>query len=143
MRILFLDFDGVLHTTRADLDNSYFCWLPVLERLLSSFPHVMLVVHSTWRYEYTDEELRGLLGPLGDRFIGSAPRGPREQAIQMVLQANKGKITNYLVLDDAPEEFPEGTLNTMFIDGRFGIGPAMIHAPIVGWLVTTAPSAKD
>lgn len=143
MRLLFIDFDGVLHSTCAELDNSYFCWLPELEKLLSKFPDVKLVVHSTWRYEYHNEELRELLGPLGDRFIGSAPRGPREQAIQMVLQANKGKVTDYLVLDDAPADFPDGTLNTLFVDGLQGIGPAMNHAPITEWLVSTAPPAEE
>lgn len=143
MRLLFLDFDGVLHSTRADLDNSYFCWLPILERLLFNFPDVMLVVHSTWRYEYTDDELRKFLGSLGDRFIGSAPRGPREQVIEMVLQANKGKATSHLVLDDAPEEFPEGRLNTLFLHELRGIGSALDYAPLVVWLVSTAPAKGE
>jgi hypothetical protein len=143
VRLLFLDFDGVLHSTRANLDNSYFCWLPILERLLSDFPDVMLVVHSTWRYEYTDDELRKFLGSLGDRFIGSAPRGPREQAIEMVLQANKGKVTDHLVLDDAPEEFPEGRLNTLFLHGLRGIGSAMDYAPLAVWLISPAVGKGD
>ena len=61
----------------------------MLEALLVNAPDVKLVVHSTWRYSYTDAEMRELLGPLSGRFLGSAPRMPREQAIELVLQANK------------------------------------------------------
>lgn len=138
MRLLFLDFDGVLHSSRAELDGKYFRWLPALEKLLVNFPDVRIVVHSTWRYDHTDDELRQLLGGLGERFVGSAPRGPREQVIQMVLQANKGKFTDYLVVDDSPHEFPEGTLNTLFVDGILGLGSAMNQAGLVTWLVNPA-----
>lgn len=108
-----------------------------------NFPDVKIVVHSTWRYDHTDDELRQLLGGLGERFVGSAPRGPREQVIQMVLQANKGKFTDYLVVDDAPHEFPEGTLNTLFVDGILGLGSAMNQAGLVTWLVNPAPPKGD
>lgn len=143
MRLLFLDFDGVLHSSRAELDGKYFRWLPALEKLLVNFPDVKIVVHSTWRYDHTDDELRQLLGGLGERFVGSAPRGPREQVIQMVLQANKGKFTDYLVVDDAPHEFSEGTLNTLFVDGILGLGSAMNQAGLVTWLVNPAPPKED
>lgn len=139
VRILFLDFDGVLHSSRAELDGKYFRWLPALVKLLANFPDVKIVVHSTWRYDHTDSELRELLGELGERFVGSAPRGPREQVIQMVLQANKGKFTDYLVLDDAPHEFPEGKLNTLFINGIQGLGSVSQQLGLLTWLLKTAP----
>ena len=121
MRLIFLDFDGVLHPLDAHLPEAErFCWLPVLDSLLADHPDVHLVVHSTWRYEYTDHELRELLGPLGKRFAGSAPRAPREQAIEMVLQANR-QIQHHLALDDDAQEFSGSAVNVLLLDSMRGI----------------------
>ena len=84
-RVLFLDFDGVLHPTTEDLDDDsgrclatpFFGWLPHLARALEWFLDVRIVVHSTWRYTQDVDELRELLGPLRVRFLGATPRGPR------------------------------------------------------------------
>lgn len=143
MRLLFLDFDGVLHPSEADPALPHFCWLPELERLLAPYPDVQIVVHSTWRYDHHDAELRALLGSLGPRFVGSAPRGPREQAIESVLQANRSRVTSYLVLDDAPKEFAEGALNVLFLDGRVGISDLDSQAALVQWLGPTRESDKS
>jgi hypothetical protein len=140
MRLLFLDFDGVLHPADADPALAHFCWLPELERLLSSHTDVRIVVHSTWRYDHHDSELRALLAGLGARFVGSAPRGPRQQAIESVLQSNKGKVSNYLVLDDASNEFEEGTLNVVLLDGRAGISDLDAQAVVAEWLASSTPN---
>lgn len=92
-------------------------------------------MHSTWRYEYRDEELRELLGSLEDRFVGSTPR---EQAIQSVLQANKARLKDYLVLDDARDEFTGGLLNVTFLDGLVVISDVRAQAAVAERLVTTA-----
>lgn len=140
MRLIFLDFDGVLHPAEADPALPHFCWLPELERLLSAHTDVRIVVHSTWRYDHHDAELRALLGGLSERFVGSAPRGPRQQAIESVLQSNKGKVSNYLVLDDAPNEFEKGTLNVVLLDGRAGISDLDAQAAVAEWLALCTPT---
>lgn len=79
-RLLALDFDGVSHPVGAAEDGAqptHFCWLPHLPALLAPHPDVAVLVHSTWRYEYADGELRDLLGPVGESFVGTVPRGPR------------------------------------------------------------------
>lgn len=136
-RILFLDFDGVLHPLSEDQSVQNFVWLPVLEQLLVAHQDVQIIVHSTWRYIYQDDELRGLLAGLGARFAGSAPRGPREQAIQAVLQANRGHFSDYLVLDDAKREFTQGELNVLFLDSITGISDPLAQAAVTAWLVST------
>lgn len=140
MRLLFLDFDGVLHPSEADPALPHFCWLPELEQLLSLHTDVRIVVHSTWRYDHHDAELRELLAGLGERFVGSAQRGPRQQAIESVLQANKEEVSSYLVLDDAAREFEHGTLNVVLLDGRTGISDVNAQAAVAEWLASSTPT---
>lgn len=53
--ILFLDFDGVLHSTQAiEADGSIFRenafkLIPALEAVLRDFPVVLIVISSVWR----------------------------------------------------------------------------------------------
>lgn len=48
MRLIFLDFDGVLHPMNVQLTKvKRFCWIHVLDGLLADHPDVHLVVHST------------------------------------------------------------------------------------------------
>lgn len=140
MRILFIDFDGVLHPLDGfGRQVDFFCWVPHLHKLLERYEDVRIVVHSSWRYDHTDEELRGLLGPLGERFIGSVPRLRREHAIQTVLQANKMLLASYLVLDDDAREFSDGSLNVLLCDPKLGISDVRVQAPLAAWLVRTSP----
>ena len=135
MRLLFLDFDGVVHPLDPEsLGLQHFCWLPVLTRLLEPHDDVGIVVHSTWRYDHTDKELRMLLGPIGPRFVGSAPRAPRELAIEMVLGANKGTVFSHLVLDDDSKEFSRSTVNLLLVEPHLGISDVRVQAALSKWL---------
>lgn len=138
-RLLFLDFDGVVHP-QDDTNHpaGWFRWLPLLANLLAPWPDVKIVVHSSWRYEHTDAELRELLGPLSARFAGSAPRGPREQAIESVLQANKFLVTAHLVLDDDEREFTAGRVNLVVCDALEGVTQLRAQVHIRRWLESTA-----
>jgi hypothetical protein len=138
-RLLFLDFDGVVHP-QDDTNHpaGWFRWLPILANLLAPWPDVKIVVHSSWRYEYTDEELRKLLGPLSARFAGSAPRGPREQAIESVLEANKSLVTAHLVLDDEEREFTTRRVNLIIVDALEGLTQRRTQEKVQRWLESTA-----
>jgi hypothetical protein len=134
VRVIFLDFDGVLSPVGGDAAVLPFVWLPILEQLLTPWPDVMLAVHSTWRYLYRPNELGELLGSLGSRFIGAAPRGPRAESILWFLQLNP-VITSYLVLDDAPSEFPADFPGSLVIcEPLRGISAPEVQAQIETWL---------
>ena len=135
MRAIFLDFDGVTHGAGDGVEAAvHFQWLHVLVQLLDPWPDVNLAVHSTWRYHHTPKELQALLGPLGSRFIGAAPRGPRAEAILWFLHMNPA-ITRYLVLDDAPQEFPaDFPGDLVFCDSRSGVSAPEVQARIRAWL---------
>lgn len=144
MRILFLGIDGVLHPLEDSNNQAgWLRWLPTLESLIDTAPDVRVVVHSAWRYMYTDEKLRTLLRGLGHRFVGSTPHGPRGQAIEMVLQANRGAVDSHLVLDHDPREFSAGGLNLVLCDPQRGISAPVTQAAIATWLRTTAPVAAS
>jgi hypothetical protein len=139
VRVIFLDFDGVVHPQEDPDAAGRMRWIPILVHLLAPAPDVSIIVHSTWRYQYTDGELKELLGELGNRFIGSAPRMPREQAIETVLQANKSGITSHLVLDDDRKEFTSGRLNLVLCESSQGLSALDVQASIQHWLARTSP----
>lgn len=133
-RALFLDFDGVLHPAGTETQAvQHFQWLPVLAELLLTCEDIVVVVHSTWRYTHTDSELCQLLGPLGPRFVGCVPRGPREESIYWFLQMNPA-IEDYLILDDAAREFTRtGPEKLTLCDPERGISDDSARARIAQW----------
>lgn len=134
-RALFLDFDGVLHPAgELPAGSTRFQWLPILVDLLASWPNVLLVVHSTWRYDHTDAEIRQLLGSLGAKFVGCVPRGPREQAIQWFLKMNP-VISEHLVLDDAGREFTQTSgAYLVLCDPLRGVSDPQVQQRLAFWL---------
>ena len=135
MCVIFLDSDGVTHGVgHGDEAAVHFQWFHVLVQMLDPWPDVNLAVHSTWRYHHTPKELQALLDPLCSRFIGAAPRCPRAEAILWFLHLNPS-ITRYLVLDDAPQDFPADIPGDLvFCDSRSGVSAPKVQARIRAWL---------
>ena len=116
--ILFLDFDGVLHLEgegHLPNDGTDFCFLPSLEALLREFPHVRIVISSSWRERLAFETL---VAPFAEdiraRIIGvTPPRGSgvphpfahREGEILAWLQAHCAIDEPWVALDDAEWQF--------------------------------------
>ena len=144
VRIIFLDFDGVLHPAAlavvgpgVTLDelvrrNNLFRWTALLADLLEQHPEVGIVVHSSWRTLSRDFELRELLGTLGPHFMGSAPPGQRWEAIKWVLDDNA--VADYRILDDAGEEFPADLPELILCHPERGISDANVRAKLTKWL---------
>jgi hypothetical protein len=104
--ILFLDFDGVLHPEGEEHilnGGTDFCLLPRLEALLREFPHVRIVISSSWREQLA---YRTLLKPFSDdirvRIIGATP--PREFGLPHPFAHREGEILAWLQLHDAVDE---------------------------------------
>ena len=112
MRIVFSGLDGVMHPWRAsrvgfgDVPVRLFEWLDVLEALLAPHEDVFVVLHSHWRHEMTDGELAAALRCIGDRFLGSVPKGPRYSGILQWLAKNPS-VSSFRILDDQASEFPQ------------------------------------
>ncbi len=114
-RVIFLNFDGVLHPTSIEVEQErmetvigvgLFGWLPVLDDALRPHPDVNVVVHSPWRRTRCDEELRLLLGSLGSRMVGSTPPDSCFEGIRNWLHSNPGVVSHRILDLDPPRKYP-------------------------------------
>ncbi|CAN7715694.1 HAD domain-containing protein [Variovorax sp. LjRoot175] len=116
--ILFLDFDGVLHPEgegHLPNDGSDFCFLPRLEQLLREFPHVRIVISSSWRERLSYETLlkpfaedirARILGATPPRTFGRPhPFAHREEEILAWLHLHDAVDEPWVALDDAEWQF--------------------------------------
>ena len=144
-RVLFVDFDGVLHPgpptygigpSSLFMTVRHFGWLPSLVDVLRPHPDVHVVVHSSWRFEYDEAELREILSDLGDRVLGATPatdRG-RYDSILAWLQTNP-EYSSYRILDDDPEEFPSPLPDQLIVcDPTVGVAGLEVITALRRWL---------
>lgn len=147
-RVLFLDFDGVLHDVDAgsiDYENGYmlvtgerlFQHAGLLEQLIRPFPDVQVVIHSTWRNHYTLPELRERFpAAMRHRIRGmTQPGAQRYAGILEYVEAHD--IADYLILDDAPGEFCSSSDlpgELVICHERLGIGSPFVQEQIRDWL---------
>ena len=89
-RVLFPDFDGVLHPGKGPgmpgpsklyQQTGPVVWLSQLPRALQPPLDVQVVVHSTWRETYSLDELPEMLAELGERRLRVKPPGGRFASI--------------------------------------------------------------
>jgi hypothetical protein len=125
-KIIFLDFDGVLHPDGIGTLSQ----LPVFELYLSAMPEAEIVVSSTWREAYTLKELRDFFSPsLQCRISGVTPSldngydlGGRQKEIQSYL-ASEGlsdKNCAWVALDDNASFFKDSCQNLVLTDSSKG-----------------------
>lgn len=138
MRILFLDFDGVLMpASSAPITSDFFVWVPVLYRALREHDDVRIVVHSSWRYDTSIDELRDLLGVfLGPLVIDVTPLWmQRYEGIVGWLRACRRPVHSYRILDDAGKEFPLPHPNELILchPGR-GVDDPAVLLQLRNWL---------
>ncbi len=127
--ILFLDFDGVLHSFGEKIAN-YCCYLPRLESVLRDFPEVQIVVSSDWRKHHDLEELRTFFSPdIADRVVGVTPdlsstMNKLNHTSIRYLEAKAWQDKNqyegpWVALDDDPLNWLENDPHLIFCDDGF------------------------
>jgi hypothetical protein len=109
MRVLFLDFDGVLHPTSHS--STLFSQMNLLEQALGDGA-CQIVISSSWRFHMDLSKLRSqfpnsiqerILGVTGEPYIGSYARFHEINAY-----VQEQEIDDWRALDDAFWEFPKG-----------------------------------
>ena len=107
-KVIFLDFDGVLHPTHHG--SALLSQLPLLESAIESHD-CALVISSSWRFHMEMEDLKKLfsssvrnkfVGVTGDAYIGAYARFHEIHAY--VLQHG---VKDWRALDDSYWEFPQ------------------------------------
>lgn len=147
-RVLFLDFDGVLHPATAHfaVDDvrmpiaalraaGLFVHVDALADALRPFEDVGVITHSSWRLTHTDSELRSLLDALGSRVIGATDRSmDREESIAQAVRTRDLGSDDFRVLDDQPELFVQFRGNVIACDPARGVGDAMALDKLNEWM---------
>lgn len=145
MRVLFLEFDGVLHPAstahrfvpggslrQGVLALWLFRWAWILDELLLPHPEVGIIAHSNWRLFASDDELKSVLGPLARRFIGTTPHGAKWDSIQTVTDVNE--VHDYRILDAWRDGFPPNIPKLIVCDSEAGLQDLRVQAQIASWL---------
>lgn len=148
LRALFLDFDGVLHPpaairgakpplTPAEVLRGWpstFEHLPILVQQLQGWEDVAVVVSSSWRMFFDDEQLKEVLLPVSNWYVGSTGSSylGRSIAIRRWLELNE--ITEFAVLDDEPAYFDGDWPTLILCNPELGLGEARVQRQLEHWL---------
>lgn len=135
--ILFLDFDGVLHTLLGREPD--FCRLHLLWKILRACPEAKVVFSTSWREVYQPKEMVEFVTcgggeDLTHRIIGKTPSievegscDRRDLEIQGWLDFNDYSGP-WLAIDDMPELFNGGHPNLYIVDGETGLTDADVRS---------------
>jgi hypothetical protein len=125
-KLLFLDFDGVLHPNFSR-EGEYFSRLDLLlESLVGNTSGLEIIVSSSWRFHFTFEEILGYLpNQLRDLVSGATPEvepGRHQRYREIRAHLNEyGRIVSWRALDDDLRGFPKHCPQLIACDGRIGI----------------------
>ena len=103
--------------------NEPFCRLPLLEEVLVN-ADVDIVISSSWRFQYSLEELKDKLGQLGSKVVGAtgeAHVGPYPRFNEIFKYAEIHQISNWRALDDASYEFPDTEMRVFVCNPNIGV----------------------
>lgn len=143
MKVIFLDFDGVLTTSKnyGVLDDEKMELLCDLIKATDSF----VVISSSWRHfdlpstikyiigDRTPDEVKDCLGFWLKRTIGVTPRPmtdefieyddwTRENEIKKYLETSGDKIDNFIILDDMEDEFKDPKFKDRLVKTNYKTG---------------------
>ncbi|MCE7530730.1 hypothetical protein LZT22_12575 [Polynucleobacter sp. IMCC 29146] len=139
-KLLFLDFDGVLHPTSAH-GQGLLSKAPLLEAITDE--DCRIILSTSWRFQYSLEELCAklpekvsikVIGMTGAPYIGKHSR--YYEIISYVSQLDC-KPVQWRALDDAYWEFPVGCPELIRCNPNTGITEREISL-LNGWLGTSS-----
>jgi hypothetical protein len=155
-RILYLDFDGVLHDEAVyfhprrgiyieTAERSLFEWMPILEKLLAAYPDVSIVLSTSWvlarDYEFAKEQLSPILQA---RAIGATFHSEVMQKEEFIRKSRGQQIAedverrapkSWFALDDDYLDWPNNCKDRLIRTfGDKGISDTAVQASILRML---------
>lgn len=168
-RVLYLDYDGVLHHEAVYLSSELgpyidqteapgqrlFEWVNILEAILADHPDVSIILSTTWaRIPGFALAVSKLPASLRRRVIGKTldptSQGQEQdcdfgflaipRGLQILGDAIQRSVEVWIALDDDVALWPPSAVrNLIACDGDVGISCPQTQAKLVDWLSTTAP----
>jgi hypothetical protein len=128
MRVLFLDFDGVLHPDPPSNELPLFCRAKLLEEWLVQHPDVCVVISSTWRLKRSLEQLKDYFPTWQHRIVGMTPDIPldsfqRQVECEAWMRAHAAPWTPWAALDDRLWNFRPFEKRLILVDRKTGLTP--------------------
>jgi len=83
-----------------------------------------IVISSSWRFQYSLDELKDKLGQLGSKVVGAtgeAHVGPYPRFNEIFKYAEIYQISNWRALDDASYEFPDTEMRVFVCNPNVGV----------------------
>lgn len=136
-KVLFIDFDGVLHATSGPGEvMREFVWLPILKEIVAGQEDLRVVIHASYRRATPADFLRERLGFSEEICLGvTNPKLERWPSIEHWLQENPG-VESFRILDDQMVEFPFPPPEELILcDGRRGLSDEAVQQALRLWLV--------
>lgn len=130
--VLFLDFDGVLHSLDSRTGELFAC-RPLLEEVLREFPEVRIVISSSWREIHPLEDLRSRFSDdIRARIVGTTPILPfrddvphRQRECLAWLRANAPDAP-WLAIDDVAALFEADDERILLCESDVGFCPELV-----------------
>jgi hypothetical protein len=147
-KVLFLDFDGVLHPDQVYItasgpqlraEGELFMWAPILEAELAPYPDLKIVLSTSWVRNIGFGRAKRRLSPsVQERIIGSTWHSSMAKVWadqiwwdgasrhgQIMRYAARARVNQWLALDDDGENWAPADLHRLvLLDGREGLSSA-------------------
>ena len=125
-KVLFLDFDGVLHPATTGNKSGLFSRSFILEEAIKGL-ECEVVISSSWRFHTKHSDLLSNLSPaLASKVTGSTGephigKHARYQEILSYIKANDYFDLDWMALDDAYYEFPSSFERLILCNPNTGV----------------------
>jgi hypothetical protein len=137
-KLLFLDFDGVLHPNFCRNQEHFNRVDLLMEAIGCDIAELEIIISSSWRFHYHFDEILGYFPIALQRLIlGTTPevepgRYQRYREICTYLTQSK-ESPDWRALDDDIREFPKNCQNLIACNGRVGLDINTAHQ-LRNWL---------
>ena len=123
-RFLFLDFDGVMHSTK---DHSvFFSQAPLLSKIIIKYP-VNIIISSSWRFQFDLTQLKSYFPQnIQPHIIGTTDKAhighySRYYEIKQYLDDKDKSLSDWRALDDTRLLFPPNCEHLILCNPNYGL----------------------